>query len=105
MIQFSPAIQTQIALVLTVTSTMLGLGVGYLALRGYWQSRSRPMLFIAIGFFLVFWTPVLLLLGPYLVPVVGQFVYGMLGELSRIVGLLCILYGLRIPYTEGGSRG
>ncbi|WP_438267251.1 DUF7521 family protein [Halomarina salina] len=96
-LQLTPAVQSHIALVLTVTSTVLGLAVGYIALRGYWRSRKRPMLFIALGFFLVFWTPVLLLIGPYLVPLVGGFVYGMLGEVSQILGLLSILYGLRMP--------
>ncbi|MFC6725267.1 hypothetical protein ACFQE1_12985 [Halobium palmae] len=102
-LQLSPSVQSQIAFVLTMTSTILGLAVGYLALRGYWQSRKRPMLFIAVGFFLVFWTPVFLVVGPYLVPLVGPFVYGMVGEISRIVGLLCILYGLRIPYLQRTS--
>lgn len=103
LLQLSPAIQSQIAFVLTVTSTILGLAVGYLALRGYWQSRDRPMLFIAVGFFLVFWTPVLLVIGPFLTPLVGTFVYGMLGEISRIIGLLAILYGLRMPYLQRNS--
>ncbi|PSP56820.1 hypothetical protein BRC72_10355 [Halobacteriales archaeon QH_7_66_36] len=58
------------------------------------------MLFIAVGFFLVFWTPVLLVAGPYLAPLIGPSVYGMLGEISQIVGLLCILYGLRMPYLQ-----
>jgi len=58
------------------------------------------MLFIAVGFFLVFWTPVLLVAGPYLAPLIGPLVYGMLGEISQIVGLLCILYGLRMPYLQ-----
>lgn len=100
LLQLSPSLQTQIAFVLTVTSTILGLAVGYLALRGYWQSRQRPMLFIAVGFFLVFWTPVLLVAGPYLIPLVGPFVYGMLGEISQIVGLISILFGLRMPYLQ-----
>lgn len=102
-LELSPALRSQVALALTVTSTVLGLAVGYLALRGYWQSRSRPMLFIAVGFFLVFWTPVLLVAGPYLSPLLGPFVYGVLGEVSRILGLLSILYGLRMPYLQRGS--
>ena len=101
-LQFGPGLQSRIAFALTITSTVLGLAVGYLALQGYWRSRRRPMLFIAVGFFLVFWTPVLLLAGPYLVPVVGAFVYGMLGELSRVLGLVSIIYGLRMPL--GGSE-
>ncbi len=96
-LQLGPGLQSGIAFVLTVTSTVLGLAVGVLALQGYRRSRQRPMLFIAVGFFLVFWTPVLLLAGPYLVPVVGPFVYGVLGELSRVLGLVSILYGLRMP--------
>lgn len=100
LLQFGMELQSQIALALTIISTVLGLAVGYLALQGYRRSRQRPMLFIAVGFFLVFWTPVLLLAGPYLVPVVGPFVYGMLGELSRIVGLVSILYGLRMPLSR-----
>ncbi|RBI59527.1 hypothetical protein DMJ13_23305 [halophilic archaeon] len=100
--QVDPTLQSQIAFVLTVISTILGLLVGYFALKGYWRSRKQPMLFIALGFFLVFWTPVLLLTGPILAPVIGQFLYGILGEISRILGLLCILYGLRIPFTQSG---
>jgi len=99
-LQIDPALQSQIALILTLISTVLGLAVGFLALKGYWQSRRRPMLFIAVGFFLVFWTPVLLLAGPYLVPLTGGFVYGMLGEISQILGLVCILYGLGLPFTR-----
>lgn len=98
--QLDPIVRSQIALVLSVLSSILGLAVGYLALKGYWQSRKRPMFFIAIGFFLVFWTPLLLLAGPVLAPVVGQFIFGVLGEISRIIGLLCILYGLKGPFKE-----
>lgn len=100
LLQVDPALQAQIAFILTLISTFLGLLIGYIALRGYWRSRKRPMLFIAIGFFLVFWTPVLLLAGPVLAPVIGQFLYGIVGEISRILGLICILYGLRIPFTQ-----
>lgn len=100
LLQLSPSLQSQIAFALTIISTALGLVVGYLALQGYWQSRKRPMLFIAIGFFLVFWTPVLLIAGPYLAPVIGPFVYGVLGEVSQILGLVSILYGLRMPLSR-----
>lgn len=99
-LQIGPAMQSRIALALTIVSTVLGLAVGYIALKGYWRSRRRPMLFVAVGFFLVFWTPVLLLLGPYLIPIIGGFAYGVLGEISRIVGLVCILYGLGLPYRR-----
>lgn len=92
-----PMLQSLIALVLSVVSTVLGLAVGYLAFKGYRQSRDRPMLYIAVGFFLVFWTPVLLLVAPLLAPFVGEFVFGVLGELSRVLGLVSILYGLWMP--------
>lgn len=99
-LQLDPALQSQIALALTLVSTVLGLAVGFVALRGYLRNRRRPMLFVAVGFFLVFWTPVLLLAGPYLAPVIGQFAYGVLGEVSQILGLLCILYGLGLPFVH-----
>ena len=99
-IQLDPLLQAQIAFVLTMISTGLGLLVGYLALKGYWRNRRRPMLFIAIGFFLVFWTPLLLLAGSVIAPVIGQFAFGVLGEVSQILGLLCILYGLRLPFSR-----
>ncbi|GAA0681680.1 hypothetical protein ACFQDG_04530 [Natronoarchaeum mannanilyticum] len=93
---------------LSVVASVLGLAVGYLAFRGYRQNRSLPMLFIAVGFLLAFWTPVLLLAGFGVLGVVGQFAPGMeatvdtafslAGETSRIIGLLCILYGLRMPF-------
>lgn len=99
-LQLGPGLQSQIAFALSVISTLLGLVIGYIALQGYHRNRRRPMLFIAVGFFLVFWTPVLLLIGPYLAPIIGQFVYGVLGEVSQIFGLLCILYGLRMPIVR-----
>lgn len=91
-----PALQSQIAFVLSLTSTVLGFAVGYLALKGYFQSGKRPMLFIAAGFVLVFWTPVLLLVGPLVAPA-WEFTFGMLGELSQVLGLASILYGLWMP--------
>jgi len=97
-----------IAFVLSTVASVLGLAVGYLAFRGYRQNRSLPMLFIATGFLLAFWTPVLLLASVGVLGAVGQFAPGMegtvetafslAGETSRIIGLLCILYGLRMPF-------
>ena len=97
LLQLSPAIQSQIAFVLTVTSTILGLAVGYLALRGYWQSQTRPMLFIALGFALILGVPgaALVILGFGLnvpVPIVNS-----VGQVSELAGLLAILYGLWTP--------
>lgn len=96
---------------LTVVSSVLGLAVGYVAFRGYRRNESLPMLFVATGFLLAFWTPVLLLAAFVAVETVGEFapgvgesVYaavGLAGEASRIVGLVCILYGLAMPLRGG----
>lgn len=81
---------------LTVGTTVLGLAVGYIAFRGYRQG-SGPMKFVALGFLLVFWAPFLLFVGNTVVPGLPEFVLGVVGELSRFVGLACILYGLWTP--------
>lgn len=85
---------------LSLLSTVLGLAVAYIAFQGYRRNGSRPMLYVAAGFVLVFWTPVLLFASSVLAPVVGEFTYGVLGELSQVLGLVCILYGLRMPMGE-----
>lgn len=92
-----------VSFALNILSTILGLAVGYIAFQGYRRNGSRPMLYVAVGFFLVFWTPVLLLAGPVLAPVVGNFTYGVLGEVSRILGLTSVLYGLRMPLRGRGQ--
>ena len=68
------------------------------------------MLFVATGFFFTFLTPVLIFFGFTALRSVAQFAPGMLGtvnvalgiagEVSRIIGLLCILYGLRMPFDR-----
>lgn len=95
----TPNTATLIAFVLSLMTTVLGFAVGYIALRGYRRNRSRPMLFVAIGFVLVFWVPVFLVVGPLLVPT-ADFAFGMIGELSRVIGLVSILYGLRMPMSH-----
>lgn len=85
---------------LSLLSTVLGLAVAYIAFQGYRRNGSRPMLYVAAGFFLVFWTPVMLFASSVLAPVVGEFTYGVLGELSQVLGLVSILYGLRMPMGE-----
>lgn len=109
LVQFDVHSVETVSLILTLTSSVLGLTVGYIAFRGYQQNRSLPMLFVATGFLLVFWTPVLLLGSSVVVGMVGQFTPGMretvdtaftfAGEVSRIIGLGCILYGLRMPFS------
>lgn len=96
-----------ISIALTLTASVLGLAVGAIAFWGYWRNRSLPMLFVATGFFFTFWTPVLLLAGFVLAGELVQFVpgirvtanvaLGIAGKVSKIIGLLFILYGLRMP--------
>jgi hypothetical protein len=107
LLQFSGGLSSTIALVLNVLTTLLGLGVAYIAFRGYRRNQSRPMAFIAVGFVLTFWTPVLLLVSFLILPEVARiapdalglvdFLFGVAGSVSQLIGLLCILYGLRMP--------
>ena len=105
-LQFGGASST-IAFALNLLTTVLGLVVAYIAFQGYRRSRSRPMLFVAVGFVLVFWTPVLLFASFLILPEIARiapdalgladFVFGVAGSVSELIGLLCILYGLRMP--------
>lgn len=99
-----------ISIALTLTASILGIAVGYLAFRGYWRNRSLPMLFVATGFFFTFWTPVVLLAGFVLAGELSQFgpgirvtvnaAFGIAGKVSEIIGLVFILYGLRMPLNR-----
>ncbi|MFC5279728.1 hypothetical protein ACFPM1_13310 [Halorubrum rubrum] len=78
-------------------SVALGLAISYLAYLGYRRNRSRPMLFIALGFALILGVPgaALVILRFWLgvpVPIVNS-----VGQLSELAGLLAILYGLWMP--------
>lgn len=107
LLQFGTRPAGTVSLALTVVTSILGLAVGYIAFRGYRRNRSLPMLFVATGFLLAFWTPVFLLGSYAAAGTVGEFAPGLegtvetafslAGRISRIIGLLCILYGLRMP--------
>lgn len=96
-----------VSTVLSLTISVLGLVVGVIAFRGYQRNQSLPMLFVAVGFLLTFWTPILLFGSQVTLGAFGQFAPGMretvavafslAGGVSQIVGLCCILYGLRMP--------
>lgn len=76
---------------------LLGLAISYIALRGYLRNRSRPMLFVAIGFFLVVGVPtvvVAVLWGLFDVPTA---VVNSIAQASELVGMAAILYGLWTP--------
>lgn len=100
LLQFDPRLLGLLATGLSLGTSVLGLAVGYIALRGY-RHGSRPMKFIAVGFVFVFWTPFLLFVGNALITGLPEFALGVIGELSRFVGLVCVLYGLWTP--QGGA--
>ena len=110
LLQFSGGLSSTIALVLNVLTTILGLAVAYVAVRGYRRNRSRPMAFVAAGFVLAFWTPVLVFVSFIVLPQVAQiapqslglvnFLFGIAASVSQLLGLVCILYGLRMPTRQ-----
>ncbi|WP_254840393.1 DUF7521 family protein [Natronomonas marina] len=80
-----------------VLAALLGIFVAYQAYRGYRRNGSRPMLFIAVGFVLALAVPFLLLLAFLALPFVGRTVATVLTGTSQVVGLLAIVYALRMP--------
>lgn len=114
LLQFSGlGIGVAVGIVLGFVSAILGVIITYIAFEGYRRNGSRPMLFVAVGFFFVFALPFFLSIGPKLAVIVmvttGELrgiapfiarisaVVGFVVEVSRVVGLLSILYGLRMP--------
>ncbi|PSP63290.1 hypothetical protein BRC79_11485 [Halobacteriales archaeon QH_8_67_27] len=75
---------------------LLGLFVAYQAYRGYRRNDSRPMLFIAVGFAVIMGVPALLFVPALFVP--GVPLLGVQGVVQafEIIGLLCIIYALRM---------
>lgn len=77
-----------------LVGAVLGLFIAYVAYRGYRRNDSRPMLFIAIGFFTILVVPmvliVLVLAGVRPPEYVAQFVV----QTFEIAGLLAIIYAL-----------
>lgn len=91
---------------LSLVSAVLGILITYIAFQGYRRNDSQPMMFVAVGFLLVFVVPFFIFIIPALTVVVGGVgplaaevsgVAGFIAEVSRVIGLLCILYGLRMP--------
>jgi hypothetical protein len=72
----------------------LGLVISYVALRGYLDHGSRPMLFVSVGFALVLGVPGLVSAVFLLGGVGTEVVVGAIGQASEILGMVCILYGL-----------
>ena len=82
---------------------LVGLFIAYQAYRGYRRNRSRPMLFISLGFVLVLGVPFALLLVFLVVPSNLQLGLAAITQVSEIVGLGCIVYALRVQPESGRS--
>ncbi|UWG51309.1 putative membrane protein [Halalkaliarchaeum sp. AArc-CO] len=80
-----------------VLSALIGIFIAYQAYRGYRRNESRPMLFISIGFVLVLAVPFVLLSAYLLIPFLTETVVGVVQQTSQILGLLAIVYALRMP--------
>ncbi len=80
-----------------VVGALIGLFIAYQAYRGYRRNESRPMLFIAVGFVLALGVPVALLFVTLAVPSVPRAAVAVASQASELVGLLCILYAIRMP--------
>jgi len=92
--QISSLSTIELALFLSDYVTVaIGLVISYIAYRGYRDHRSKPMLFVAIGFVLVAGGPGVLAIVFFLLPV-GELTVGILTQISEIAGMCSILYGL-----------
>lgn len=80
-----------------VLSALIGLFIAYQAYRGYRRNGSRPMLFIAIGFVLVLAIPFLVFVLYATVPFLSVTVTVVITQFSKVLGLLAVLYALRMP--------
>lgn len=79
-----------------LVGAMLGVFIAYLAYRGYRRNRSRPMLFVALGFALALGVPLVVTLVYLTLPVTGgRVAVQVASQTFEIAGLLCIVYGLR----------
>jgi heme A synthase len=80
-----------------VIPMILGLAISYLAYTAYRQNRSRPMLYIAVGFILVLFVqaPLALIL-VYLLELPAP-VLNIILQVPEFTGLGLILYGLWMP--------
>ncbi len=78
---------------------IVGIIITYIAYRGYRRNDSRPMLFIAIGFFLAIVLQFVLLIPMILLTdsVTITIVYRFIRDIGTLAGLLCILYAIRMP--------
>ncbi|WP_425499719.1 DUF7521 family protein [Halorarum halobium] len=74
----------------------LGLFIAYLAYRGYRRNDSRPMLYLAIGFGIILGLPIPVVALSLAFPTIPGPPSQALIQTLEIVGLLCIIYALRM---------
>ncbi|SNZ12149.1 hypothetical protein SAMN06269185_1521 [Natronoarchaeum philippinense] len=79
-----------------LASAVIGLFIAYQAYRGYRRNDSRPMLFIAIGFFLTLGIPLALFPAQLVLSTAGRTIALVIQQCSQLAGLLTILYALRM---------
>lgn len=79
-----------------LVGAVLGVFIAYQAYRGYRRNDSRPMLFISLGFILIFAGGVGVLTVFLLVPSIPEAGIQVLNQTVEIAGLLCIIYALRV---------
>lgn len=79
---------------------VLGLAISYIAYTAYRQNRSRPMLYIAVGFMLVLFVQVPLALLFIHVLELPTPVLNSLLQIPEFAGLGLILYGLWVPRRD-----
>lgn len=79
-----------------LVGAVLGVFIAYIAYRGYRRNRSRPMLFVSLGFALALGVPLVITLVYLALPVTGgRVVVQVVNQTFEVGGLLCIVYGLR----------
>mgnify|MGYP006304465727 FL=1 len=78
-----------------IVSVGLGLAISYYAYQGYRRNDSRPLLFLAIGFVLVLGIPAILAIALYSFGM-NRMLAGVLSQTFQILGLLSILYAIRL---------
>lgn len=77
-----------------LVTVLLGLVISYFAYRGYRRNRSRPMLFVAVGFVLLTGGPGLVFVVYLLAPGIDPLLVGGATQGSELLGMLSILYGI-----------
>lgn len=80
-----------------ILSVIIGVFIAYQAYRGYQRNKSRPMLFIALGFVFVLAVPFCIFLLYGLLPGIPVTAVIVTSQLSQVSGLLAILYALWMP--------